>query len=63
MNNLRTKSSFAARKSHMMEILAGAAAVVIAIGIVVTMAKSENKNNEAEALRKLQAIGTALRIP
>lgn len=45
----------------MMQILVGAAVVVIAIGIVVTMAKSgKSKNNEAEALRKLQAIGTAL---
>ena len=41
----------------MMQILVGAAVVVIAIGIVVTMAKSgKSKNNEAEALRKLQEL-------
>ena len=60
-NHCRPNPALRPGKSHMMQILVGAAVVVIAIGIVATMAKSgKSKNDRAEALRKLQDIGAAL---
>ena len=45
----------------MMQILIGAAVVVIGIGVVTTMMKSgKTKQNEAEALKKMKGIGEAL---
>ena len=62
MNN-RRKSNPALRsgKSRMMEILIGAAVLVIAITIGTTIMKSGKiKRNKAEALKKMKNIGEAL---
>ena len=60
-NHCRPNPALRPGKSHVMQILVGAAVVVIAIGIVATMAKSgKSKSDRAEALRKLQDIGAAL---
>ena len=60
-NNRRSNRALRAGKSHMMQILIGAAVVVIGIGVVTTMMKSgKTKQNEAEALKKMKGIGEAL---
>ena len=62
MNNHRSPNpALRHGKSHMMQILVGAAVAVIALGVAVTVGKSrQSKNNQAEALRKLQDVGAAL---
>ncbi len=62
MNNHR-KPNLALRpgKSRMMEILVGAAVLVIALGIGSTMISSgQIKRNKADALKKLNKMGIAL---
>ena len=61
-NRRRSNPALRSGKSRMMEILVGAAVLVIAIGIGTTVLNSGKiKRSKAEALQKMSRIGEALR--